>query len=107
MRFHLDEQVDPAIAEGLRHRGIDVTTSQSAGLLSAPDKDHVAFALEEQRVIFTNDRDFLRIHSRGGAHCGIVYSPPQAKSIGEIIRFLGLMHDCLAADEMHGQVEYL
>ena len=28
IRFHLDEDTDPAIAEGLRRHGIDVTTSQ-------------------------------------------------------------------------------
>ena len=28
MRFHLDEHVDPAIAHGLRLRGIDVTTTE-------------------------------------------------------------------------------
>ncbi|MEM9657098.1 MAG: DUF433 domain-containing protein [Planctomycetota bacterium] len=46
MRFHLDEQVDPVIASGLRQRSVDVTTTQSAGLLSSPDQMHVAFALE-------------------------------------------------------------
>ena len=32
MRFHLDEHVPHAIAEGLRRRGIDVTTTVEAGL---------------------------------------------------------------------------
>ena len=31
IRFHLDECCDPAIADGLRRRSIDVTTSQEAG----------------------------------------------------------------------------
>ena len=29
MRFHLDEQMDHAIATGLRRRGIDVTTARA------------------------------------------------------------------------------
>ncbi|MDM9382549.1 hypothetical protein QUB80_17765 [Chlorogloeopsis sp. ULAP01] len=37
IRFHLDENVDPAIALGLRQVGIDVTTSQEAKLLSRSD----------------------------------------------------------------------
>lgn len=71
--FHLYEQVDPAIAEGLRKRGIDVTTTVEAALLSASDEMHVAFALEQRRVIFTHDRDFLRLASDGIDHFGNAY----------------------------------
>lgn len=107
MRFHLDEHIDPAIAEGLRQRGIDVTTSHSAGLLSAPDADHIAYALAEARVIFTNDADFLRSASEGAQHAGVVYCAPRGYSIGQAIRYLCLMHDCLDAGEMHGKIEFL
>jgi predicted nuclease of predicted toxin-antitoxin system len=60
MRFHLDEHVAHAIAAGLRRRGIDVTTTVDAGLLSAPDEEHLAFAKRDARVIVTQDSDFLR-----------------------------------------------
>ena len=33
IRFHLDECVSTAIAEGLRRRGIDVTTTPELGLV--------------------------------------------------------------------------
>ncbi|HEX5102520.1 MAG TPA: hypothetical protein VFV87_01835 [Pirellulaceae bacterium] len=36
LRFHLDAQVDHAIARGLEARGIDVTTTTDAGLLGEP-----------------------------------------------------------------------
>jgi len=104
---HLDEHVDPAVAEGLSQRGIDVTTTVEASLLSAPDVAHVAFALEEQRIIFTHDRDFLRIDDDGVNHAGIAYCPPQSRSIGHVIRHLCLMHDCLEAEEMKNKVEYV
>jgi len=107
MRFHLDEQVDPAIAAGLRQRGIDVTTTIDVSLLSATYEAHVAFAAEEQRVVFTHDRDFLRIDGAGVAHAGIAYCPPQSRSLGHIIRHLCLMNDCLESDAMLGKVEYL
>jgi len=107
IRFHLDEHVDPVIAEALHQRGIDVTTSQSAGLISAPDHAHVAYCMEQHRVIFTNDADFLRIDSIDEEHFGIVYSAPQARSTGQIVRHLCLMHDCLEDGEMRGKVEYL
>lgn len=107
IRFHLDQHVSSAVARGLRLRGIDVTTTAEAGLQDASDPDHVAFALSEDRVLFTQDQDFLRLHSSGTRHAGIVYCPQGSRSVGEIVAYLELMHQCLDAEEMHGQVEYL
>jgi predicted nuclease of predicted toxin-antitoxin system len=73
LRFHLDEHVSPAVAEGLRRRGIDVTLTHEVGLSGADDAEHIAFALQENRVIVTHDRDFPRWHSAGVKHAGIVY----------------------------------
>lgn len=107
MRFHLDEHVASAIAAGLRRRGIDVTTTIDAGLLSAPDEDHLAFAKRERRVIVTHDADFLRNAVRDSTHFDVAFLPQAKRSFGEIIRHLVLMHDVLADDEMRGRVEYL
>jgi hypothetical protein len=107
MRFHLDENVDHAIAAGLRNRGIDVTTATDAGLLEASDEDHIAFALAEQRVTFTHDRDFLRLHAAGLEHAGIAICGRGSRGVREIILGLALIHDCLTADDMRGQVEFL
>jgi predicted nuclease of predicted toxin-antitoxin system len=107
LRFHLDEHVPHAIARGLRRRQIDVTTTVDAGLLGAEDEQHLDFAVREQRVIFTNDADFLRLASQGKQHCGIVYCPPDASRIGEVIRYLALMDACLSRDDVANQVEYL
>ena len=51
IRFHLDEHCSHAIAAGLRRRGVDVTTATDAGLLRAPDEQHLAFGLAEGRVV--------------------------------------------------------
>lgn len=88
IRFHLDEQVNPAIAKALRSRGIDVTTALSVGLYSADDFQHLVFAQSDGRVIFTHDSDFLRIHASGHPHSGIVYCHPNNRSIGQIVRAL-------------------
>jgi len=106
VRFHLDEHVPPAIAEGLRRRGIDVTTRSDAGLTGAEDVDHVAFALADQRVIYTNDEDYLILNDQGVSHAGIVFCHQGSRSIGEVIRFLTLLHACLTADEMRCSVEF-
>lgn len=91
IQFHLDEHVNSAVADGLRRRGIGVTTTADAGLLGADDADHIAFAVAEGRVIFTNDADFLRLHDQGAAHPGVVYCLQQDRSVGEIIRVLELI----------------
>ena len=107
LRFHLDEHVAHAVAHGLRQRQIDVTTTMDVGLLSALDEDHLEFALRENRVVFTNDSDFLRLAADGRHHAGIVYCAPEASSIGDVIRYLALMNDCLSPDEVADMVEYL
>ena len=106
IRFHLDEHVSNAVARGLRLRGIDVSTTADAGLKGTEDLVHIAHALAEDRVIFTQDHDFLRHHHAGVTHAGIVYSKQGSRSIGEIVRHLKLMHDCLDQSDMAGQVEY-
>ena len=66
IRFHLDESCDPRIAAGVRLHGIDVTTSNEAGLLNMPDAAQLAFAIAQNRVMITQDADFLRIAARAG-----------------------------------------
>ena len=64
IRFHLDESVAVAVAQGLRRRGVEVTTTSEAGLTSADDESQLAFALRERRVLVTQDADFIRLHQR-------------------------------------------
>jgi len=107
IRFHLDEPVDPDIARALRKHGIEVSTTQDAGLRTRSDSEQLEFARSEQRVIVTHDADFLRIASRTSDHSGIAYCHATARGVGEIIRRLILIYEVLAADEIAGQVEYL
>jgi hypothetical protein len=107
IRFHLDENVTRAVAEGLRRRGVDVTTTPEAGLLGAIDEDQAAYALAEGRVIFTQDRDFLSINAAGVPHAGIAYCPKDSRSIGEIIDGLVLIWEIIEPDEIRGRVEFL
>ena len=106
IRFHLDENVDHAIAHGLRLRELDVTTTSDAQLIAATDAEHIAFALADSRVIFTQDQDFLRRHTTGDHHAGIVYSRHGSHSIGEIVRYLHFLSDCLEPQDMRGQLEF-
>lgn len=71
IRFHRDEHVSPAVAAGLRLRGIDVTTAAEAGLGGADDLRHLEYAHREGRVIVTHDRHFPVWHSRREPHAEI------------------------------------
>jgi predicted nuclease of predicted toxin-antitoxin system len=107
IRFHLDERCRTALAEGLRRRGIDVTTTPEARLRGADDPEHVQFALAERRVIFTQDEDFLAIHAAGIAHPGIAYCHQGSRSLGEILRGLVLIWEVYDPEEMVDRIEFL
>lgn len=89
IRYYADEHVANAVIRGLRERGIDVLGVVEAAMRGASDEQHLVFAREQQRVIFTQDADFLRLAASGFNHAGIVYAP-QRTAIGEIIRGLVL-----------------
>jgi predicted nuclease of predicted toxin-antitoxin system len=107
IRFHLDEHVDRAIADGLRRRGIDVSTTPEAGLLQATDQEQLDYVRAQGRVRFTEDADFLRLHAAGESHPGIAYCHQQTRSIGEIVRGLVLIWELLDPGEMANRVEYI
>jgi predicted nuclease of predicted toxin-antitoxin system len=95
------------VAEGLRRRGVDVTTTPEVGLLQATDELQVAHSLREGRVLFTQDRDFLRLHAAGVPHAGIAYCEKDTKSIGALIQGLVLIWELLEPHEMANRVDYL
>lgn len=71
------------------------------------DLEQLQFAAASERVLFTFDKDFLRLAVSCERHAGIVWCPASKFSIGEIIRRLALISAVLTADEMRDQVEYL
>ena len=108
IRFHLDENVSNAIADGLRRRGIDVTTTSETGLIAASDGEQLYFAMSQNRVIFTHDDDFVILHQGGLImHSGITYCAQNRRSIGEILRSLILIWEVLEPEEMRYQLEFI
>lgn len=107
IRFHLDENVDPRIAVGLRTHTIDVTTTPEAGLLAADDLEQLAFLVRDGRVMVTHHTDFLRLHASGHAHPGIAFCHAGTRSVGQVIRALRLIWELLDPSEMANRVEYL
>jgi hypothetical protein len=107
IRFHLDENVNNSVAKGLRRRGISITTTSEENLIGAADEKQLAFASSQNRVLFTHDDDFLRMHQANVAHTGIVYCHKDTRSIGEIIEALSLVWEWLTPEDMIAQVEFI
>src|SRR5205085_10353175 len=106
IKFYTDEHVPNAVARGLRARGVDVRTTAEAGMLGASDEDQLEWAKNEGRVMFSQDRDFLRLAVTVADHTGVVYAS-RPTPIGTIISGLMLIHGVLDAAEMVGRVEYI
>ncbi len=81
-------------------------TVVEATKLGAKDAEHLAFALQENRVLFTQDDDFLHLAAAGAPHAGLVYAP-QGTPVGTIVRGLVLIYQVLEAAEMQGHIEFL
>lgn len=107
IRFHLDEHVPSAVADGLIRRGIDVTTTVGVGLQAIPDHELLAFTVRAGRVLVTNDAGILSLHKGGVRHAGLAYYADQRRSIGDMIRALLVLHDHLSAEDMEQHVEFL
>ena len=107
IRFHLDENGSRSIAEGLRRRGIDVTTTPDARLMGATDEQQAAYGLAEGRVLFTQDQDLLRLDAEGVAHAGVAYCAKDTKSVGDLIQALVLIWEVYKPEEMAGRVEHV
>ncbi len=59
LKVYADEHVIAPLVEALRKRGMDVVTVQERGREGADDTELLAEALHEQRIMLTNDQDFL------------------------------------------------
>lgn len=107
IRLHLDENCSRGIAEGLRRRGVDVTTTPEVGLLGARDEEQLAWCLAEGRVIFSYDEDMLRLAASGVTHAGIAFCQQRRRSIGDVVRGLVLLWERCEPDELIDKVKYL
>jgi predicted nuclease of predicted toxin-antitoxin system len=107
LRFHLDENVDHAIARGLRLRGLDTTTSTEAGLVGASDESQLSFSLREMRVIITHDDDLLALHAQGVPHAGVAFGTLRTRTIGQMVLRLSALSRHFDPPDMLGRVEFL
>ena len=62
MKFYLDEDLSPKIAEMLREDGVDTVSAHEAGMLMVGDLEQLEYAVSRNRCLVTRNRnDFIRL----------------------------------------------
>jgi len=101
-----------SLVRALWARGVDVLTALEANMVGRRDAEHLQFATEQGRVLYTfSVTDFYRLHREyieaGKTHAGIILAHQQRYSVGEQMRRLLKLAGTKAAEEMHDRVEFL
>ena len=111
-RLYLDaDSQDWVIVRAFVQVGMDVLTSNDAGMAESPDEEQIAFAVANQRVILTaNIKDYRRLcgehQARGESHPGVILRR-QDLPVGEQIRRIVRMWETVSASEMADREEFL
>jgi hypothetical protein len=107
LRFYLDENLQVAIAEQLKRRGIEAFTVRDLGALGSEDTHHLIRATEMNCVLCTFDTDYVQLANSDVEHAGIIIGQPEKHWIGQWVKGLSLYHTIYTAEEMRNRLEYL
>lgn len=107
----MDVHVPAAVTDGLIALGLDALTAQADGSGLLPDDRLLDRAESLGRVLFSQDKDMLRIaaaRQRAGVKfAGVLYAHQLAIAIGPLIADLGLVLSVCEIDELRSKVTYL
>lgn len=111
LRLYLDHQVHAAVADGLRARGIDVLRAAEDGAATWADADILERATQLNRIVFSQDRDFLVLarnrQAAGVSFSGIVFANQLDVTIGGLVRDLKVICRVLSEADMRDSLVYL
>ena len=107
VRYHLDRSCPKTLAEALRDKGIDVTTTPEVWLRKASDEEQLSYAVSSRRIVLTHDIDFLGLKREcDREHRGIFYLHP-THDVSEMVKTLTQIHEHLDATQFINRVEFL
>jgi len=111
LALYMDHHVPRAITEGLRLRGIDVTTAYEDGAGDMEDSALLDRATELCRVLFTQDDDLLaeatKQQKEGVTFGGVIYSHQLRISIGACINDLEIISKAGEPEDLMNIVQFL
>lgn len=110
IELYLDEDVDVLVADLLRVRGFEASTTQEAGQVGSSDAEQLAYAVSQHRTLLTHNRDHFERLARqysttGQTHYGIIIAV--RRPAHEIARRLLIMLNHVTADEIENQLRYI
>jgi len=109
--LYMDEHIHLAITVGLQFRDVDVLTVQDDGRTGMPDPIILDRAAELQRVVFTQDEDFLAIANRRQQEevnfAGVIYAQQKSVTVGDCIRDLEIIAKVNEPEDLVNCVQYL
>ncbi|MBD2359748.1 DUF5615 family PIN-like protein [Anabaena minutissima FACHB-250] len=109
--FYIDENVHRGITNGLRLRGVDVLTVQEDGRTGFRDPLILERATELERVLFSQDEDFLAeancLQAKQINFAGVIYAHKLRVSVGDCIRDLEIIAKTAYLEELKNRVQYL
>lgn len=111
LKAYTDEHVVFGLVQALRQRGMDVVRVQDRGRAQADDADLLDEALHDERIMLTNDTDFLILAAQRTElqqrFAPIFFWPQQRRSIGQLIRSIIREASRSDYDSMCSQVFFL
>jgi Domain of unknown function (DUF5615) len=108
-----DEDVPRSITDGLRQHfpGVDVLRVQDLGLGNTPDPIILAWAANENRAIFTRDRNTMTAHALDRVRQGLgmpgLLVIAEHIQIGKAIQALGTLAQSGEPGDLDGQIVFL
>lgn len=107
----MDVHVDGRITRRLRARDCDILTSQGDGTREWPDPAVLDRATLLGRVLFTQDRDFLKEATmrqrQGVTFPGIIFAAQHSGSVDQLATDLELIAKAADASELADRIEYI
>jgi hypothetical protein len=105
LRLYFDHNVQRAVAQGLRLRGVDLLTSLEDGTERLPDPELLDRAMSLGRVLFSMDIDLVieaeRRQHEGVEFAGVLFAR-QGTPIGLLVEELEIVAAATDPDEMQG-----
>lgn len=109
MRFLLDQNLSPHVAQLLIAAGHDAVHVRTLGMSRAPDDDILRVALEQDRVLVSGDTDFgdLLATSNAAKPSVLLLRRQQGRRAEQLLRLLLANLDAVAEDLIEGSIVVL